>query len=217
MSIDHHAADSTEGARRESNSKQPLLSERRRIARSLICVVTTVMFAAPTIAETNEVEAATPGLDYELVDTADRPLEDVWMVLRDLEGWTEFMPSLEEITLSMDSKGQLVSQQSILKMGFRVQYHTLVQLDDENACLVLVLDPRLENDIEAMETSWCLFRTNDGQATRIEFESRLSPGLPFPEYFMRRIVRRSLIESLDALIEKVERSPIELSFVPPPV
>jgi hypothetical protein len=128
----------------------------------------------------------------------------VWDVLSDLEAWSTIFPSIARIQVSVVDSHHVRLSQVTRALGMTVAYTTLATLFPDEGRLELVLDSAEPHDVEQVVVSWSVVSW-EGRGSRVELRSRVVSGRPIPGFIEGRLVRRSVRESLQALVEEVER------------
>lgn len=163
----------------------------RRAAWGLLLVAAFVLGAAPGRAADESAEL-------------DASAALVWDVLTDFDAWPGFMPGITRIEVRELAADQVAIRHETEKMGFTVAFTALTRVDRARMRLELALDPDAANDLAVMQASWQLTELPNGRV-RVELRSELESGRPVPRIVERRLVARSLAETVAAFADEVAR------------
>ena len=128
----------------------------------------------------------------------------VWEVLSDLGAWPEVFPSITRVEIYEIDARHARLRQVTRAMGTTVSYTLNVSLIPEERRLELALDPAEPSDVDEITATWRVVALED-RGARVELRSRVVSGHPIPDFLEGRLVRRSVRDSLDALVAEVER------------
>jgi ribosome-associated toxin RatA of RatAB toxin-antitoxin module len=132
------------------------------------------------------------------------PVELVWQVLTDFAGWPRFMPALARVQVERRSDALVAIQHETRQLGMDIRFTTLTRLDAASLRMESSLDPAAQHDIAGMRSAWQLTALGGGRV-RVELRSDLDSGQPLPGFVVRRIVRDSVAETVEALAREVAR------------
>jgi ribosome-associated toxin RatA of RatAB toxin-antitoxin module len=132
------------------------------------------------------------------------PAERVWEVLTDFAAWPSFMPALARVEVEPRSDALVAIRHETRQMGLDIRFTTLTRFDAVSLRMESSLDPDASHDLVAMRSAWQLTPLGPGRV-RIELRSDLDSGQPLPGFVVRRVVRASVAETVQALAREVER------------
>jgi len=135
-----------------------------------------------------------------------RPPREVWAVLTDFERWPEFMPLVDKTHVERREGGnKLWVAQNYSVMWYPMRHTTVYELDPVDGRLSWHLDLEQPHDIASSEGTWQLVAVDEGRATVVRYQSRISAGRAVPEFIERRLRERSVIQMMSALRDAVQR------------
>lgn len=129
----------------------------------------------------------------------------VWATLSDFSRWPNIFPDLVSLCEEAADDDALWLRQSMRSFGLRLVHTSRVYLDPTGRRLDLELDPSYPHALDDFTSTWIVTPLDDAGSV-IELRVRADLALPVPGFVRRSLLRDSVQESVQALIDAAEDS-----------
>lgn len=134
--------------------------------------------------------------------------EQVWAVLTDFEIWPELFEEIQRVDVEPLGDGIVSLHQASRRFGWAVEYTAVSTLRPEQGRIEIRLNRDAPADIADLHSLWEVRPTEGGRATRVALHLRLDSGLPIPRWMERRMLERSVHDSVRGVASAtLERCP----------
>ncbi len=129
-----------------------------------------------------------------------RPADEAFAIVEDLERFPEFMPNVNSLTLIEADANRKVATWDILIDDAPLDWVEEGFYDKEN---LIVRFRSLEGVFERFDGSWQV--VPEGEGSRVNFELTYELGLPEIEEIVGPILRERMIENVESMLSAIEQ------------
>lgn len=129
----------------------------------------------------------------------------VWATLTDFSRWPNIFPDLVSLCEEVSDDDKLLLRQAMRSFGLQLVHTSRVDLDPASRRLDLELAPSYPHGLEEFTSTWIVTSLDD-ESSVIELRVRADLALPIPGFVKRSLLRDSVQESAQALIDAAEDS-----------
>jgi len=133
----------------------------------------------------------------------DRPIEEVWTLLKKTELQDRYLPDLAKCDLvKRDKAGDLVDfhvKILVVSIDYRVHH----RYDEEHYKLWWTLDPTYDNDMNQVDGFWQLYKL-DEKRTLLRYGTKVEVASFIPDMVMERLTKSNLPANMDACYKYIE-------------
>ncbi len=127
----------------------------------------------------------------------ERPLPEVFDLLRATQRQREYRPELHRVVLLENGNASRVDRQQIRMALLTVGFHLRTQWQREAGRVHWALDPRYEHDVQRLEGDWQLHPGDSGTLGRLRTRVEFGPAIP--RWLQSQAASASLPRTLDRL------------------
>jgi len=125
----------------------------------------------------------------------DRPLDEVYKMLRKREDQVKYLPDLHECDLVMRDEDEDRVDFHVKVLMFTIDFRLNHHYDDENYHIWWSLDPEYDNEMKRVDGVWKLYQL-DEERTLARYGTWVCFSSLIPDFIMARLTRNNLPENL---------------------
>jgi ribosome-associated toxin RatA of RatAB toxin-antitoxin module len=139
----------------------------------------------------------------------DRPIEEVFPIVRDYANYWQFMPNFtkSKVLAQRGSRAMVYMEVVVAKGAFTLWGQLNLAERPENGDSRVVEARLMEGNIDAFSASWTLTPVDGGSRTQVDFKIYVDPDMPLPSSIFSRENERAASKTVRALRTRVFEGP----------
>lgn len=124
---------------------------------------------------------------------------DVYDLLRDMESYPQFMPSLNEVKVLDRGQGWTLTEWDTTLSGRKFRWTERDEFDDEDYCIRYA---QTEGDLKKFEGQWLL--ETDGDHTKVTFTVDFDFGVPMLSSLLNPVAKLKLRQNGESMLQAIK-------------
>ncbi len=133
----------------------------------------------------------------------DRPIDEVWRLIKCTECQKQYLPDLRESKLVKSSSDDNITEFLLKITVFNIRYRVYHKFQNDIYRAQWHLDPGYNNDLKELYGYWQFYRLDDNR-TLARYGSKVDVGVMIPGFIEDYLTRKDLPKALDAVKKWVD-------------